>query len=210
MRIKEKLMQKKKYKATQEVNVVIDCQARNKCKLDALRARIREEEARDALLIEKGRGVDGEEQKRIAKEIMMIRKSLKILKEDESGYQAIDELFGQLIPLLKSFHDKERFQYIIKMIPEKDLPQMINDPKRIGEVYLLLENIFKQFHEEAERLLRILKAHHENERLEERAHDNFRANNEVEDEYTHDILEEMNSGKKDASEKDEVSRRRRI
>lgn len=197
MRIREKIREKRRSKATKEVNVVIDCQIKNKKKLEELRSKIRAQKARADLLMEKGRGLDREEQIRIASEIKLIRDGLKIMEQDEKGYQAIDGLFGQLIPLLKSFHDKERFQYIIKMIPEKDLPQMINDSKRIGEVYDLLQKIFKKFYEEAERLLSILKNVDERERLEEKAHENFMENNRVEDKGLQDILEEMNPENKD-------------
>ena len=139
---------RKEEKAKAEINVIRACRDNyvEKCnevceKLSAVASEI-------ALCEERIRtGVNEIEQEGLINQILDLEDIQEILIMQRDNFGGIISTFKKLINLLEQFMLQEQYKYVIKTIPEKELPKMVKDPKRIQDVLNLVTNLLKTFHE---------------------------------------------------------------
>lgn len=180
-------------RAAYEFNIVKNCRQNFFEKLQETKVAVNDLEASQALLIEKGKLCENENEKKFyAREILKIREKLNIKNDDAKNFQDNVDLMDELITLLESFLLNERFRYIVKKIPEKKLPKMIRNPQKQDALTDLLISLLNDFYAAQEQYLHALK-----ERQEKRNHlvkvkTEFRERNDVVDVNIAKILDELN------------------
>lgn len=139
---------RKAKKANEEINVVRACMdnyTEKRNKLDEQMSLIQNE---IEVCTEKIRlGTDTRELDRLADRILALQDNLKILDMEQTTISGIINVFDKLINLLEQFMLQEQYMYIIKTIPEKKLPKMVKDPKKIKDVYGIVTKLLEAFHE---------------------------------------------------------------
>lgn len=185
---------KNEKRAAFEFNVVKSCRQNYFEKLQDTNIAINDLEASQALLIEKGKLCENENEKKFyAREILKIREKLSIKNDDAKSFQDIVDLLDELITLLESFLINERFRYIVKKIPEKKLPKMVRDPQKQPALTDLLISLLNDFYAAQEQYLHALK-----ERQIKRNHlmnvkTEFRERNNIQDADIAKILDELSA-----------------
>ena len=139
---------KKAEKARAEINVIRACKDNYVEKYNVVYEKISSIENEIALCEEKIRtGVNEIEQDRLLEQILTLQDIQEILIMQRENFGGIITAFDKLINLLEQFMLQEQYKYVIKTIPEKELPKMVKDPKRIQDVLNLVTNLLKTFHE---------------------------------------------------------------
>jgi len=91
------------------------------------------------------------EKKRLIRNKKKYEAYLKNTEIERDNFSMVTVNLSKLLMYIKVFYRRKEYKYIIKVIPEKKLPKMLNSPEKTREVNDLVNELLSMFRKEANR-----------------------------------------------------------